>query len=177
MLAVTIPAQDFILENDMRLKEDKFYYQHTDLTYLYKINDLFSPFTGYRFINEIKGGWKHYHRFHVGIKSKQETPIGSFSMRNRSEYTPNDDIRHRTRLKYSPLSFGKKYITSLYIFDEVFIDLNDSVSYTRNRLGGGFETKFSKKWSASLYYFAEFKKKDSWRHKDIVGIYMKYKFK
>ena len=56
-------GQKVVMEQDQRLKKDKFYYEHTDLTYLTKTYQIskswdITPFTGYRLIYENKKGFK-----------------------------------------------------------------------------------------------------------------------
>ena len=60
---LSVLGQKVVLEQDQRLKKDKFYYEHTDLTYLTKTYQIskswdITPFTGYRLIHENKKGFK-----------------------------------------------------------------------------------------------------------------------
>jgi len=180
-MAVSLNAQNFTLENDIRVKNDDFYYQHIDITYKQNIHNLFSPFVGFRFVNEDKEEWEHFSRFHVGFSSNKKTDWGKFSLRNRLEYVPDwgldkDNLRHRIRIKYSPFSFGKNHISFPYFYNEFFFGLNDHFDYVRNRIGGGLETNLTKHLTSNFYYFSEKKQKRDWRHVNVFALSLKYKF-
>ena len=187
--AQSIVAQNFVLEQDQRIKEDKFYYEHTDLTYETKTYDIsenwsITPFTGYRLIYEYKkGDFQTYSRFHFGAHVKVKGDWGKVAFRNRYEFTPGHELNtlntsndHRFRIRakyYAPFSFTKYKITP-NISDELFIDLNHT-DYTRNRFALGLGAKVGK-FSPELYYFAEFKKSSGWERVDVFGFLIKYKF-
>ena len=181
-------GQKVVMEQDQRLKKDKFYYEHTDLTYLTKTYQIskswdITPFTGYRLIYENKKGFKTYSRFHIGGHVKVQGKWGKIAFRNRYEFTPGhelgdlytkNDNRFRERIKYyAPFSFTKYKITP-NISDEFFFDL-DNFDYNRNRFAIGLGAKV---WrlSPELYYFAEFKKSSNWKRIDVIGFLVKYKF-
>lgn len=185
----SMQAQKLVLEQDQRTKKDKFYYEHTDLTYLtptYEISENWNitPFTGYRLIYENKkGDFKTYSRFHLGAHVKGQGQWGKLAFRNRYEFTPGhelgdlktkNDNRFRIRAKYyAPFSFTKYKITP-NISDELFIDL-DHVDYTRNRFAVGLGAKIGRV-SPELYYFSEFKKSSDWERVDVYGFLVKFNF-
>jgi|TARA_Y100000401_G_scaffold45340_1_gene34814 hypothetical protein len=189
LLTLPVHGQKLVLEQDQRIKEDKFYYEHTDLTYLtetYKISDSWdiTPFTGYRLIYENKkGAFKTYSRFHIGAHVKVIGEWGKIVFRNRYEFTPGhelgdlyttNDNRFRHRIKYYlPVSISKYKITP-NISDEFFFDL-DHVDYTRNRFAIGLGAQIGRV-KPELYYFAEFKKSSDWKRVDVVGLLFKYQF-
>lgn len=188
-------AQGFVLEQDQRIKDGDFYYEHTDLTYLISKYSLLkkdkfdlnvTPFVGYRLIYEEKGEeFKTYSRFlagaHIGVANKD---WGKVVFRNRYEFTPGEwmgnlntknDNRFRERIKYYfPISFTKYKITP-NITEEFFFDIDNGFEYDRNRLGGGIGAKIGN-FSPEIYYFAEFKKSSNWNKKDVFGFLIKYNF-
>jgi len=189
LASLQVNAQKFVLEQDQRIKEDKFYYEHTDLTYLTKTYDIsdswdITPFTGYRLIYENKKNvFETYSRFHIGAHVKVSGDWGKIVFRNRYEFTPGhtlgtldttNDHRFRLRTKYClPVSITKYKITP-NISDEFFFDL-DHVDYTRNRFALGLGAKVGP-IKPELYYFAEFKKSSDWKRVDVVGLLFKYDF-
>jgi len=189
LLTISVHGQKFVLEQDQRIKEDKFYYEHTDLTYLTKTYDIskswdITPFTGYRLIYENKKGeFKTYSRFHIGAHVKVKGDWGKVVLRNRYEFTPGhelgniytkNDNRFRHRIKYYlPVSISKYKITP-NISDEFFFDL-DHFDYTRNRFALGIGAEIGP-IKPELYYFAEFKKSSDWERVDVVGLLFKYQF-
>lgn len=57
LLMAKLQAQSFyVFEQEGRIKDGDPYYEHSDISYNYKINEHWTPFVGYRFIVEDKGG-------------------------------------------------------------------------------------------------------------------------
>jgi len=178
-----IDAQNLILEQDQRIK-DKFYYEHTDLSFFAKDYKNVKAFTGYRFIVEDKNDWKSYSRFHAGANVKLEKKWGKIVFRNRYEFTPGHELgnlradnnsRFRERVKYYlPLKYTK-YEIQPNISDEFFFDINKGFGYTRNRFAIGLGAKIGK-FKPELYYFQEFKKSSGWRGQNVLGFLVKYVF-
>ena len=177
----TAISQEFVVENDMRLKEGDPYYQHIDVTYNHKISEHFTPFVGYRFINENKKKWEHFSRFHTGFHLTAKVGPSKVAARSRLEYTPDwnlksDDLTFRERVKISPFTVGQTVKYSPYVFDEVFFGVSNRAGYNRDRLGVGLDIKFNNSVSLEPYYFAEFRESLHWKSANIFGLIMKVKF-
>ena len=179
----------FVLEQEGRIKDGDPYYEHTDVSYNYKINEKWTPFVGYRFIVEDKGGKtgvKDFSRFLVGFNYTEKGNWGKLALRTRGEFTPGhelgsldteNDYRIRERIKYDlPYSWTKFKLTP-FVYDEVFFDMDNSFDFTRNRVGGGIGYTITKHIYGDLYYFHETKKSgNSWVDADIGALIIRYKF-
>jgi len=188
LLMTSLKAQSiFILEQEGRIKDGDPYYEHTDISYNYKINDHWTPFVGYRFIVEDKGSSvKDFSRFLVGFNYTETGKYGKLAFRTRGEFTPGhelgnldteNDYRLRERIKYDlPYSWTKFKLTP-FIYDEVFFDLDNGFDFTRNRAGAGIGYTITKHIYGDLYFFHETKKSGStWVDADVGALIIRYKF-
>lgn len=183
-------AQSFyVFEQEGRIKDGDPYYEHSDISYNYKINEHWTPFVGYRFIVEDKGGKtgvKDFSRFLVGFNYTEEGKYGKLAFRTRAEFTPGhemgnldaeNDYRIRERIRYDlPYSWTKFKLTP-FVYDEVFFDMDAGFDFTRNRVGGGFAYRITKHIYGDLYYFHESKQSGAhWVDADIGALIVRYRF-
>lgn len=190
IIATKAYAQSFfVLEQEGRIKDGDPYYEHTDVSYNYKINEKWAPFVGYRFIVEDKGGKtgvKDFSRFLVGFNYTEKGNWGKLALRTRAEFTPGhelgdldteNDYRIRERIKYDlPYSWTKFKLTP-FVYDEVFFDMDNGFDFTRNRVGAGIGYTITKHIYGDLYYFHETKQSGThWVDADIGALIIRYKF-
>ncbi|MGB2601509.1 MAG: DUF2490 domain-containing protein [Candidatus Omnitrophota bacterium] len=153
------------------------YYNHTDGSLTYKVNDNLYLGVAYRQIFEkIKGEWKYENRPHVNATVKFN--LYGFELKNRSrwEYRMREDkddtgrYRNKTTISY-PFKWDKFKI-SPFVADEIFVDGGKSTwVLNRNRFYVGVKAKLLENLKAELFYLRQSSEKSrEWTDYNVLGV-------
>lgn len=165
------------LEEEFRFGDDaqQFYYQHSDLGFIFNFTKKWDFSINYRQIYEKKNdSWKRENRPHINLIYKFKLANLKVKKRMRLEYRikeKDDYFRYRDKLSINLTTFGK---IIPYIADEIYWDF-DQRKLNRNRLYLGLKVKFSSKLAGNIFYlWQRSKKANNWLDYNILGF--KFKF-
>ena len=163
-------------EQEFRFGDDAtdFYYNHTDVGFIYALNRYVSAELYFRHIyKKSHSEWKKEERPHIDATFKAVWQGFKFSDRPRFEYRIREDASDNWRFRNKitvkmPWKFTEWNINP-YIADEIFVDLQDS-KFTINRLYIGSGMHIIGSLYGDVYYLWQTEDKGSfWQDYYILG--------
>ena len=158
-----------------------FYYQHTDVGFVYALNKYVDGGLSFRHINEkSKGQWKKEERPHINVTLKTTWQGFKLSDRSRFEYRIREKKHGRWRFRNkvtvkAPWKFTR-WDVNPYVADEIFIDMPTG-EFTRNRLYLGTGMHIIGPFYGDIYYLWQTTdKKSFWQDVNALGIKLALKF-
>lgn len=159
------------------------YYQHYDFGLAYDVNKWLTTSINYRQIYEGENGkFLPEYRPHLDVTPKCEFYGFIIEDRNRFDLRLYDDkrddsVQYRNRLlvkapwKFTPIGIQP------YVSNEVFINLDNNVTFRRDRFATGITFNMIKGVKGDIYYMLQSTKKSGrWKDANILGFKGKIAF-
>ena len=172
------------LSEEFRFGDDagKFYYQHSDLGFIYSgMAKWIDIGLHYRHIFEKRSNdWKVENQPHLNLTltwDAEEFKLSSLSYlsyRNRED--AEDFWEYRNKFTLTPDWQFTRLKIQPYLADEIYINI-DQGEFSRNRLFSGVKLALGKSIKAALFYLWQTTKgSDSWQDLNVLGTQISFSF-